>query len=106
VGFIHAGQQFHILGGIALGKAMPLVDRDLDFAALLIALDQARYLSSAQPGHLLQVPSQQAAHFSPLLLVLVMHQHLLYPAVDLLSCFSLEPDPFAGFQKRSDLIQI
>lgn len=106
VGFIHAGQQFHIAGAIAPGEAMPLVDGDLHFPALLIALDQAGHLRSAQPRHLLQVPSQQAAHSSPLLPVLLMHQHLLHPLVNLLSGFSLEPDSCAGLQKRLDLIQI
>ena len=59
---IHTGQQFHIAAGVALGEAMPLVDGDLDLSALPMPLDQPGQLRSAQPGHLLRVPSRQAAH--------------------------------------------
>src|SRR5579864_537954 len=78
--FIDPGQQFYIGCGIALGKTMPTIDRHLNFPVFLIALDETSHLRPTPTCHLLHVLPQQPPHATTLLPVLMMHQHLLYPA--------------------------
>jgi len=102
---IHTGQKLHIRRRIAPGETVATINRHRHLARLPITLNQPRPLGPAQSRHLLQVAPQQASRLPALLQVLVVHQHLLHPPVNLLLCLPLEPDPFAGFQKLPDLIQ-
>ncbi len=103
---VDSGQQFHIPGGITLGKAMSLVYRRLDPAGFAKAGDQPGYLGPAHPRHLLHVLPQQAPAPTPLLAILVVDQELLDPAVDLFPGLTFEPDSLAPFQECLDLVQI
>ncbi len=96
MGLIHAGQQLDIGPGIALGKAVPLIDQARDLALLLVASDQTRHLGPAQAGDLGDIAAQQAARPSALLLVLLMAQHSLHPDVHLLWFLTRKVHAFAG----------
>jgi len=103
---IDGGQQFDIGAGRALRKTMPPVGQNLDLPALAVARDQARHLRPAPARHLLQVTSHQSPRRTAELLVLLLTENRLDPAVNLLGSFAFEPDAGAGFQKRRHRIQV
>src|SRR5256885_3198035 len=103
---IDASQQFDIGASVALRKTMTAVDQNLDLAPLLVTRDQSRYLCPAAAGHLLQVTAHQSPRPTADLMVLLLAEHLLNPAIDLGLGFAFEPDGLAGVEKRRDLLQV
>src|SRR5437762_7384119 len=103
---IDASQQFDIRVSVALRKTMTAVDQNLDLAPPLVTRDQARHLRPAAPCYLLQVTAHQSPRPTAELMVLLLAEHLLDPAVHLGLGIALEPDGLAGVQKRRALLQV
>src|SRR5437762_12264000 len=101
---IDASQQFDIGASVALRKTMTAVDENLDLAAPPVTRDQTRHLRPAAARHLLQVTAHQSPRPTAELMVVLLAEHLLDPAIDL--GLALEPDGLAGVQKRRDLLQV
>src|SRR6266568_9164133 len=103
---IDAGQQFDIGASVALRKTMTAVDQNLDLAPPLVTRDQTRHLRPAAARHLLQVTAHQSPCPTAELMVLLLAEHLLDPAIDLDLGLAFEPDGLAGVEKRRDLLQV
>ena len=99
VGFVDRRQQFDVRPRVALGETSPLVDRSRDPSAGRVESDQPRDLSPAQPGHLLDVAPYKATRCLVQLLILLLDQHLFYPAIELAAILALKSDSIAGRNK-------
>ncbi len=85
---------------------MTAVSPRRDRALLAVAFDQSSDLRPAQSSHLGQVAPYQPAPPSAQLMVAVLTQHLLDPAVDLGSSLAFEPDALAGIKKGLHLLEV
>src|SRR5438477_2789409 len=103
---IDASQQFDIGASVALRKTMTAVDENLDLAAPPVTRDQTRHLRPAAARHLLQVTAHQSPLPTAELMVVLLAEHLLDPAIHLGLGLAFEPDGLAGIEKRRDLLQI
>src|SRR6266576_1409101 len=103
---IDASQQFDIGASVALRKTMTAVDENLDLAAPPVTRDQTRHLRPAAARHLLQVTAHQSPLPTAELMVVLLAEHLLDPAIDLGLGLAFEPDGLAGVEKRRDLLQV
>src|SRR5205814_94183 len=82
------------------------VDENLDLAAPPVTRDQTRHLRPAAARHLLQVTAHQSPLPTAELMVVLLAEHLLDPAIHLGLGLAFEPDGLAGIEKRRDLLQI
>ena len=105
VRLVDRSQQFDVGPRVELSETPPPIDRHLDPPTGCVALDQARNLRPAQAGHLLHVAPQQATRSLALLGILLPHQHLLHPAVELLAVLGHKPDILAGRNKPANRFQ-
>src|SRR5437762_6399876 len=103
---IDASQQFDIGASVALRKTMTAVDENLDLAAPPVTRDQTRHLRPAAARHLLPVTAHQSPLPTAELMVVLLAEHLLDPAIHLGLGLAFEPDGLAGIEKRRDLLQI
>src|SRR6266576_2305421 len=78
---IDASQQFDIGASVALRKTMTAVDENLDLAAPPVTRDQTRHLRPAAARHLLQVTAHQSPLPTAELMVVLLAEHLLDPAI-------------------------
>jgi hypothetical protein len=90
---------------IALNEAVSAIGCRLDLAGGHIANDQPRDLRATQAGDLLDVAPQQPACGVALLLIVLLAQHQLDPAVNLLRTFALKQETLAGFDKPANRLQ-
>ena len=84
-GFINRGRQVDVGPCLAPRKTPATVDGGPHLASGHVARDQMRYLRTVHAGHLLDIASQQATSRLALLPILLAHQYLFYPAVQLRS---------------------
>src|SRR5450755_1759733 len=102
---IHTCQQRDIGARVPVRKTMSPVPLRFYRSPLSIARNESRDLCPAHPGHLRQIPPQQAFRSTSLLPVLMLLQYACQPFVNLLSLFCRELPFLARFQKLLDLLQ-
>jgi hypothetical protein len=100
---VHLRQQRDVGGRVFGGEPLPPIDLRLHFPGPGMRSNQPRNLRQAQPGDLAQVGPDRAPLLLPLLLVLLVDQHLFDPDVYLRAALTAELDARAGFQKVVDL---
>src|SRR5947207_15782252 len=100
---IDASQQFDIGASVALRKTMTAVDENRDLAAPPVTRDQTRHLRPASSRHLLQVTAQQSPLLTPELMVVLLGEHMLEPAIHLGLGLALVADGLAGSCSGRDL---
>jgi hypothetical protein len=102
---IHHRQHVDILSRVSLGEAIAAIRFRLHLLALHVPGNQACGLRPAQPRHLLHITPQQSPAASLQVLVALLSQRLVHPAVYLLSMTALKFHSIAGLHKRPDLLQ-
>jgi hypothetical protein len=105
VSLVDGGQQLDVGHGVALREPVPAIGRHPHFAGGHVACDQPRHLRAAQSGDLLDMTPQQSAHGLAMPQGLLLAQHQLDPAVNLLTTLALKTKTLAGFDKPANRLQ-
>src|ERR1700733_2030439 len=100
---IHLGQQHHIPARIGSRKPAPPVLPWFHLSALTVHPDEPRHLRQAPSGHFAHPRPDGPACLPVLPRVLLRHQHLPRPGVDLRPALSRKLDSSADLQKLLDL---
>ena len=102
---IGRGQKLDVGPRVALSETAPPIDCRPDLADGHVTRDQPRRLRPAQSRYLLDVTPHLAPPRLAPLGVRLLDEHLLYPAIDLLPIFTLEPDFLAGLNEPANRFQ-